>query len=215
MEEIEAKAGHRLNTFINNLGVSKSEISRKTGLDYSHLHRILKGDTDPGFDTCTKFYKAYPELSLTWLITGDGEMYNITRQERNDIQRVRAWREENSIDTSAVLYLFKAEQLDLKYLGSTLRSKNVDDKKVIDHIKGVLLDLFIERRDVWADLYSKFKNDYSAEKDKAIKSEEEVLEDMHGSPELKELDEYIASFCSLVINTQSWEIANNHSNTRG
>jgi len=149
------------------------------------------------------------------LITGDGEMYNITRQERNDIQRVRAWREENSIDTSAVLYLFKAEQLDLKYLGSTLRSKNVYDKKVIDHIKGVLLDLFIERRDVWADLYSKFKNDYSAEKDKAIKSEEEVLEDMHGSPELKELDEYIASFCSLVINTQSWEIANNHSNTRG
>ena len=118
MEANQARAGHRLNKFIDSLGISKAEFSRETGLNYAHMFRIINGDGDPGFDTCSKISEAYPELSITWLITVIGEMKNITREERNDIKRIRAWREKNSTDTSAVLYLFKAEYLDHKFISS-------------------------------------------------------------------------------------------------
>ena len=208
------RAGHRLKKFIDSLGISKAEFSRKTGLDYAHMHKITKGDGDPGFDTCTKISKAYPELSLTWLITGIGDMKNITREERNDIKRVRAWREENSTDTSAVLYLFKAEYSDHKLLSSALRKKSVYDEQINKKLKGILLVLFMERRELWTDLYNKFKNDYSAENNVEKLTEEEVLDQMHGSPELKGLDEYITSFCALRNKSQSREIINKHLKTR-
>ena len=208
------KAGQRLNQFIESLDISKAEFSRETGLNYAHMFRIINGDGDPGFDTCSKISEAYPQLSMTWLIAGAGEMKNITREERNDIKRVRAWREENATDTSAVLSLFKAETSDHKFLSSELRKKRVYDEQIIKRLKGILLGLFMERRELWSDLYNKFKNDYSAEKDAEKLTEEEVLEQMHGSPELKELDEYITSFCALENKSQSQEIIKKHLKTR-
>jgi hypothetical protein len=208
------KAGQRLNQFIESLDISKAEFSRETGLNYAHMFRIINGDGDPGFDTCSKISEAYPQLSMTWLITGAGEMKNITREERNDIKRVRAWREENSTDTSAVLYLFKTEGADHKSLSSELRKKRVYDEQIINRLKGILLVLFIERRELWSVLYTKFKNDYSAELDAKKLTEEEVLDQMHGSPELKKLDEYILSFCVLDYRSQSQEIIKEHLNTR-
>jgi len=126
----------------------------------------------------------------------------------------RKWRDENSTDTSAVLYLFKAEYSDHKFLSSELREKRVYDEQIIKRLKGILLELFMERRELWSDLYNKFKNDYSAEKDTEKLTEEEVLEQMHGSPELKGLDEYIASFCVLGNKSQSQEIIKEHLKTR-
>ena len=214
MEANLVRAGQRLNQFIDSLDISKTEFSRETGLNYAHMHRIINGDGDPGFDTCSKISEAYPQLSMTWLITGIGEMKNITRQERNDIKQVRAWREKNATDTSAVLYLFKAEYLDHKFISSELRKKRVYDEQIIERLKGILLVLFIERRELWSVLYTKFKNDYSAEKDTEKLTEEEVLDQMHGSPELKGLDEYIASFCALGNKSQSQEIIKEHLKTR-
>ena len=214
MEANQARAGHRLNQFIDSLDISKAEFSRETGLNYAHMFRIINGDGDPGFDTCSKISEAYPQLSITWLITGIGEMKNITREERNDIKRIRKWRDENSTDTSAVLYLFKAEYLDHKFISSELREKRVYDEQIIERLKGILLVLFIERRELWSVLYTKFKNDYSAEKDTEKITEEEILDQMHGSPELKGLDEYIASFCALGNKSQSQEIIKNHLKTR-
>ena len=214
MEANQARAGHRLNQFIDSLDISKTEFSRETGLDYAHMFRITKGNGDPGFDTCSKISEAYPQLSLTWLITGTGEMENITREERNDIQRIRKWRDDNSIDASAVLNLFKAEYSDHKCLSSELRKKSVYDEQINKKLTGILLDLFMERRELWTDLYNKFKNDYSAEKDTEKLTEEEVLDQMHGSPELKGLDEYITSFCALRNKSQSREIINEHLKTR-
>jgi len=214
MEANLVRAGQRLNQFIDSLDISKTEFSRETGLNYAHMFRIINGDGDPGYDSCSKISEAYPQLSLTWLITGIGEMENITREERNDIQQVRKWREENSTDTSAVLYLFKAEYTDHKIISSELRKKRVYDEQIIERLKGILLVLFIERRELWSELYNKFKNDYSAEKDIEKLTEEEVLDQMQGSPELKDLDEYIASFCELGNKSQSQEIINEHLKTR-
>ena len=54
MESDQTKAGHRLAAFIESLGISKKEFTRKTGLDYAHLHKITNGINDPGFETCSK-----------------------------------------------------------------------------------------------------------------------------------------------------------------
>jgi len=214
MEANQARAGHRLNQFIDSLDISKAEFSRETGLDYAHMFRITKGNGDPGFDTCSKISEAYPELSLTWLITGIGEMKNITREERNDIQRVRSWRDENATDTSAVLYLFNAEYSDNKILSSELRKKRVYDEQIIKRLKGILLELFIERRELWSSVYEKYKNEYALTKKPEELTEEEILEDMHGSPELKGLDEYIAAFCAVGGKSQSQQIVNEYLKTR-
>jgi len=214
MEANQARAGHRLNQFIDSLDISKAEFSRETGLDYAHMFRITKGNGDPGFDTCSKISEAYPELSLTWLITGIGEMKNITREERNDIQRVRSWRDENATDTSAVLYLFNAEYSDNKILSSELRKKRVYDEQIIKRLKGILLELFIERRELWSSVYEKYKNEYALTKKPEELTEEEILEDMHGSPELKGLDEYIASFCAIGGKSESLQIVSEYLKTR-
>jgi hypothetical protein len=214
MEANQARAGHRLNQFIDSLDISKAEFSRETGLDYAHMFRITKGNGDPGFDTCSKISEAYPELSLTWLITGIGEMNNITREERNDIQRVRSWRDENATDTSAVLYLFNAEYSDNKILSSELRKKRVYDEQIIKRLKGILLELFIERRELWSNMYEKYKNEYALTKKPEELTEEEILEDMHGSPELKGLDEYIASFCAIGGKSESQQIVTEYFKTR-
>ena len=214
MEANQARAGHRLNQFIDSLDISKAEFSRETGLDYAHMFRITKGNGDPGFDTCSKISEAYPELSLTWLITGIGEMKNITREERNDIQRVRSWRDENATDTSAVLYLFNAEYSDNKILSSELRKKRVYDEQIIKRLKGILLELFIERRELWSNMYEKYKNEYALTKKPEELTEEEILEDMHGSPELKGLDEYIASFCAIGGKSESQQIVTEYFKTR-
>ena len=207
-------AGQRLNQFIESLDITKAKFSRETGLNYGHMFRIINGENDPGFDTCSKIHEAYPQLSLTWLITGIGEMKNIKREERNDIEQVRKYREENSTDSSAVLYLFKTENSDHKSISSELRKKRVYDEQIIDRLKGILLVLFIERRELWSVLYTKFKNNYSAEKAVEKLTEEEVLDQMHGSPELKGLDDYILSFCQLDYKSQSQEIIKEYLKTR-
>ena len=127
---------------------------------------------------------------------------------------IEEWRDENSTDASAVLYLFKAEYSDHKFISSELREKRVYDEQIIKRLKGILLELFMERRELWSDLYNKFKNDYSAEKDTEKLTEEEVLDQMHGSPELKELDEYVASFCALGGKSESQQIVSEYLKTR-
>ena len=207
-------AGQRLEKFRNELGITKKEFSRRTNLDYAHLYRILKGENDPGFETCMKINSAFPELSLTWLIVGEGEMRNITREERNDIQRVRRWREENSLDVGAAMSLLQNEYTYSKSLSSELREKGVYDEKVIERLKGILLNLLMERRELWSVVYEKYKNDYAAEKNPEKLTEEDILEDMHGNPELQQLNGYIAAFCALGGKSQSKEIVNQYFKTR-
>ena len=74
----------------------------------------------------------------------------------------------------------------------------------------LLLELFIERRELWSNVYEKYKNDYAATKKTEELTEEEILEQMHGSPELKKLDEYIYSFCALGGKSQSQQIVSEY-----
>ena len=72
--------GDRLEYFLDLINLSKAEFCRSTGLDQAHLYRIIKGKTEPGLETITKFVKAFPFLSLNWLITGSGDVHIMESQ---------------------------------------------------------------------------------------------------------------------------------------
>lgn len=56
--------------FIDYLGIKKSEFYRNTGI----TRGVLDHPTGLTEDNLTKFIANYPEVSITWLLTGKGEM---------------------------------------------------------------------------------------------------------------------------------------------
>ena len=72
--------GDRLDYLLEYFGLSKKEFCEKVGIDQAHFYRMTKGRTDPGFETLRKIGKEYPELSLTWLVTGKGPIMNIEEE---------------------------------------------------------------------------------------------------------------------------------------
>ena len=62
----------RLRFWISANDFSKKKFSELTGMNYSQLHRILRGDGTPGFENLLRIKKAFPNVSLDWLIWGDG-----------------------------------------------------------------------------------------------------------------------------------------------
>ena len=75
-----ATLGQRLEHFLKLIEISKAKFCRRAGLDQAHLYRIIKGKTEPGLETITKFVKAFPFLSLNWLITGSGDVHIMESQ---------------------------------------------------------------------------------------------------------------------------------------
>jgi len=75
-----ATLGQRLEHFLKLMEISKAKFCRRAGLDQAHLYRIIKGKTEPGLETITKFVKAFPFLSLNWLITGSGDVHIMESQ---------------------------------------------------------------------------------------------------------------------------------------
>ena len=121
---------------------------------------------------------------------------------------------QRSIGLNSARYLFGEEITDSKFLSSELSEKGVYDEMIIERLKGILLNLFMERRGLWSEVYEKDKNDYAAEKDPENKTYEDILEDEHVTPELQQLNYYIAAYCALGGKSQSQEIVNEYFKTR-
>ncbi len=60
----------RILYFIDNLSISKREFYSKTGISRG----TLESNTGITEDTMAKFIATYPEVSLDWLILGEGEI---------------------------------------------------------------------------------------------------------------------------------------------
>lgn len=64
----EKMLGEKLATFIEHTGLNKSQFAKRVNMDYAHLFRIIRGDTNPGIDSLRKITEAFPKFSLNWLI---------------------------------------------------------------------------------------------------------------------------------------------------
>ena len=56
-------------------GMSSSQFADRIGVQRSSVSHVVSGRNKPGFDFISKILKAFPGVNASWLITGEGEMY--------------------------------------------------------------------------------------------------------------------------------------------
>ncbi len=81
MQEKEQKISpikQRILSFAENLGMSKREFYKSIGVSRGTLESS-SGITE---DIMAKFITRYPEVSVKWLVTGDGDKFNAIMQEK-------------------------------------------------------------------------------------------------------------------------------------
>ena len=74
----------RLNQIIEKKGLTATKFAAMIGVNASTISHILAGRNKPGFDIINNIAKTFPDLNLTWLITGNGSMDNFPVQEEKD-----------------------------------------------------------------------------------------------------------------------------------
>ena len=65
----------RLQQFLSAEGITQSEFADRLGVARASISHILAGRNKPGFDFLQSLLKHYPTLSIEWLISGKGKMY--------------------------------------------------------------------------------------------------------------------------------------------
>ena len=80
----------RLKSFIDYLGYSNSQFADKAGIPRPTLSQIFHGRNKSVSDTLLrKLYESFPQLNITWLLFGQGDMLsssNFEISERQDPQ---------------------------------------------------------------------------------------------------------------------------------
>ena len=65
----------RIFRFIESLQMTQSDFASKTGISPSALTQLKNNAGNLSIDNVIKIKKAFPNISLDWLISGDGEIY--------------------------------------------------------------------------------------------------------------------------------------------
>ena len=68
---METTVKERIVSFLKEKGLSQSAFEKSTGLSNGYVNNISKGI---GAEKLQRIIEIYPELSQTWLLTGEGEM---------------------------------------------------------------------------------------------------------------------------------------------
>jgi len=66
---------NRLQKILEDKNLSPTGLARLIGVQPSTISHILSGRNKPGFDFLHALLKAFPDISATWLITGQGPVY--------------------------------------------------------------------------------------------------------------------------------------------
>ncbi|MDY4042203.1 MAG: helix-turn-helix transcriptional regulator [Marinifilaceae bacterium] len=65
----------RLKQIIEQKGLTAERFANMIGANASTISHILNGRNKPGFDIIYNIIKAFPDINIGWLITGEGNMY--------------------------------------------------------------------------------------------------------------------------------------------
>jgi transcriptional regulator with XRE-family HTH domain len=91
----------RLTLLLSQSGLTPQEFCDKLSIQRSSLSHLLAGRNKPGFDFLDSFARAFPQISLRWLIAGIGDMV-IQTHDRNEIKE----------ETGSVQECTEKEQID-------------------------------------------------------------------------------------------------------
>ena len=72
---LTASMKDRLNAIIEKKGLSATKFATLINANPSAISHLLKGRNKPGYDLLVNIAKAFPDISMDWLLTGKGEMY--------------------------------------------------------------------------------------------------------------------------------------------
>jgi hypothetical protein len=77
------EAQDRLELLIKKLDKNANSFANDIGVPGSYIYNIIRGAASnggkknkPSFDLLQKILKAYPQVNLVWLLTGEGEMFS-------------------------------------------------------------------------------------------------------------------------------------------
>ena len=92
----------RLKSFIDYLGYSNSQFADKAGIPRPTLSQLVHGRNKSVSDTLLrKLYESFPQLNITWLLFGQGDMLsssNFEISERQDPQN-KAYTDSQAADS--------------------------------------------------------------------------------------------------------------------
>lgn len=75
----EKGVGIRLNQFILIQTVSQTSFAQTISVSRGYLNDVLKGRKGIGADALINIAKAYKNLNMRWLLTGEGEMFELEK----------------------------------------------------------------------------------------------------------------------------------------
>ena len=76
-ENCELCFAKRLKELMKDNGLSGYKLAKEAKINEDGLQSILKGKVYPSFGTLVKIYRHFPEVSLYWLVLGEGPKNNL------------------------------------------------------------------------------------------------------------------------------------------
>ena len=67
---------NRINLILQAMNITPKQFAEEIGIQPSGMSHILSGRNQPSRDFVTKVIRRYPEISIKWLMLGDGPMYD-------------------------------------------------------------------------------------------------------------------------------------------
>jgi len=74
----------RLAEIIKYYHLTHAAFAEKMGIQKSSVSHLLSGRNKPNFDFLARFPDVFPEINLIWLLTGQGEMFNKSVEQKNN-----------------------------------------------------------------------------------------------------------------------------------
>ena len=65
----------RIIQIMRQTGLSNAEFAEKIGISTSSLSHIFSGRNNPSLAVVKRIHKSFPEISLNWIMYGEGNMY--------------------------------------------------------------------------------------------------------------------------------------------
>ncbi len=66
----------RIIQIMRSAGLSNAEFADKIGISTSSLSHIFSGRNNPSLDMVKRLHKSFPDISLNWIMYGEGNMYD-------------------------------------------------------------------------------------------------------------------------------------------
>jgi transcriptional regulator with XRE-family HTH domain len=139
--------GKRLAYYIKNKGLNKTQFTKLVKMDYAQLHRIIKGESEPGMETLRKILNSFPDLSLNWLVSGKGTINEPTLEEMEELASLHSLTTERDLNPFYCINNYLEEQFEWQSLKLKIREKGIHEEPLRDRLTCALLELQIERRE--------------------------------------------------------------------